>query len=301
MEKEKIATNIVTYNRKDLLKECLNALLAQTRKPNSIIIVDNNSNDGTKEMLEKEFLENPIFDYVRLSENTGSAGGQYTGIKRAYKKGFDWVWIMDDDALPKLNALEELVLAKNFLTSNNESFSFLCSNVFWLDGLPSKMNIPPIDKKDFSRYQYLQKSLIKVKSASFVGAFFSRDIIKRVGLPIKEFFIWGDDVEYTARMARYSTGVLVGKSKIIHKTKENYAVDYKNFKKNEIWKYKYDMRNTVYICKNTNSPRLKTTYSLKIVSSLFKIFRYHSFLSFCQIFLWFLKGLFFNPKIEKID
>ena len=91
-KKEKIAAVVVTYNRKELLKECLDALLAQTHPLDSIILIDNASTDGTPEFLkEKGFLDNPKIDYVRLSENSGGAGGFYEGMKRGYEKGFDWV------------------------------------------------------------------------------------------------------------------------------------------------------------------------------------------------------------------
>ena len=88
-KKEKIAAVVVTYNRKELLKECLDALLRQTYSVDSIILIDNASNDGTPEFLkENGYLDNPKIDYVRLPENTGSAGGFYDGVKRGYKKGF---------------------------------------------------------------------------------------------------------------------------------------------------------------------------------------------------------------------
>jgi len=109
-QKEKIAAVVVTYNRKDLLKECLDALLNQTRPLDSIILIDNASTDGTPEFLkEKGYLDNPKIDYVRLPENTGGAGGFHEGVKRGYEKGYDWLWLMDDDALPEKSSLNNLL------------------------------------------------------------------------------------------------------------------------------------------------------------------------------------------------
>ena len=42
-------------------------------------------------------------------ENTGGAGGFYTGVKFAYENGADWVWTMDDDVVPNYECLEELM------------------------------------------------------------------------------------------------------------------------------------------------------------------------------------------------
>jgi len=69
---ENICAVIVTYNRKELLRECLKAVLAQTRPPEHVLVVDNASTDGTPEMLQEEF---PQVEVLCLPENQGSAGG----------------------------------------------------------------------------------------------------------------------------------------------------------------------------------------------------------------------------------
>ena len=103
---ERVCAVIVTYNRKALLKECLEAVLAQTRPPDHVLVVDNASTDGTAEMLREEF---PQVEVLRLPENQGGAGGFHEGMKRAYEEGFDWLWLMDDDTIPRPEALEALL------------------------------------------------------------------------------------------------------------------------------------------------------------------------------------------------
>jgi GT2 family glycosyltransferase len=95
MEK-KIAVVLVTYNRLYLLKECLTSLRKQTYKPDKIIIINNDSTDGTTDWLDEQTdLE------VIHQANLGGAGGFYTGIKLAYEQGFDFIWVMDDDVEPE--------------------------------------------------------------------------------------------------------------------------------------------------------------------------------------------------------
>src|SRR3989339_336534 len=110
--KYKIAAVVVTFNRLTLLQECIESLRNQTHTLDEIIIVNNSSTDGTLEWLnaQKDLT-------VITQENSGSAGGQHTGIKTAYEKGYDWIWCMDDDAEPELNALEELT---KFLSDNHK-------------------------------------------------------------------------------------------------------------------------------------------------------------------------------------
>ena len=110
----RVAAVLVTYNRKELLCECLDALLCQTTPIARIVLVDNASTDGTPELLaEKGYLENAVCDYHRMAVNTGGAGGFYEGVKRAYEAGFDWLWLMDDDVEPVPNALKKMLSHAN--------------------------------------------------------------------------------------------------------------------------------------------------------------------------------------------
>ncbi len=126
----KIAAVVVTYNRINWLKKNIDALLSQTRIPDEIIVVDNASTDGTY-----DFLKNlSKVKFKRLEENIGGAGGFAYGLKCAIDDEADWVWMMDDDALPYKNALEalEYAILKNqnsnvgvFLSKLTDSFKDL--------------------------------------------------------------------------------------------------------------------------------------------------------------------------------
>ena len=79
-----IACIVVTYNRLELLKQCINALLHQSFNNFDIIVVNNGSTDGT----EKWLKENPQIKFF-TQENLGGAGGFHNGIKYAYQSGYD--------------------------------------------------------------------------------------------------------------------------------------------------------------------------------------------------------------------
>jgi rhamnopyranosyl-N-acetylglucosaminyl-diphospho-decaprenol beta-1,3/1,4-galactofuranosyltransferase len=66
-----ICAVVSTYNRKYVLRNCLNALLKQTLPLKEIIVVDRPSIDGTDELIRKEF---PKITYVRLKNDVGGAG-----------------------------------------------------------------------------------------------------------------------------------------------------------------------------------------------------------------------------------
>lgn len=222
-----VAAVVVTYNRKQLLVECVEALLDQTIELANITIIDNNSTDGTTEILEeKGFLEQSVVNYVKLPKNVGGAGGFYEGLRLLKDKNFDWIWIMDDDTIPKKNALEELLSANELISSHIEtekSPSFLASAVYGEKG--EVMNVPQIDLRSAENgysywYKLLEHGIVNIRNATFVSILVKGSAIKNVGLPCREYFIWGDDSEYTERLVKYiGDAYMVGKSVVVHKRK----------------------------------------------------------------------------------
>lgn len=203
----KINVVVVTYNRKKLLKECIESLLNQTYNYNKVILIDNDSNDGTYEMLiENQFIENKRIEYIKLDKNIGGAGGFYEGLKKSYLDGADWSWIMDDDTIPEEDALEELV--KYVSENKSKKISYLSSYVYGLDNNPSNKPI------------FIDKSKNEISGATFVSLLINNDAISKIGLPMKDYFIWGDDTEYTLRLTRfYGPAYFVDKSRVLHKRK----------------------------------------------------------------------------------
>ena len=75
MTEEKIYVVIVTYNRLNLLIQCIAAVRDQTLAPHGIVIVDNASTDGTAEAIKGLAREDKRLTHLRLEENGGGAGG----------------------------------------------------------------------------------------------------------------------------------------------------------------------------------------------------------------------------------
>lgn len=215
---DRVAAVVVTYNRKDLLRECLDALLAQTYPLATLILVDNASTDGTPDMLRQEgYLDDARLRLVQMDTNTGGAGGFYEGLRQASQLDVDWAWVMDDDTIPASDALAGLVVAAHTV---DEHASFFASCVYGPQGEP--MNVPNIDQskapngyKDW--YAHLPQRAVRIADATFVSLLIRRDAVTRCGLPCKDYFIWGDDTEYTMRLIRnYGPAYLVGSSSVTH-------------------------------------------------------------------------------------
>jgi GT2 family glycosyltransferase len=181
-------------------------------------VIDNNSGDGTAEMVATQFPEVAL---RVLPENLGCATGFYEGISDAVKASPDWLWLLDDDTIPAPDALEELLTAWERFPVN-ERPSLLASRVYWTDGSLCKMNMPFVASAPVERvFLAAAHQSVAIRATSFVSMLVHRKLVERNGLPVKEYFIWGDDIEFSARMIRDDFGVSVPSSTVVHKTKAN--------------------------------------------------------------------------------
>ena len=210
--KKDICTAIVTYNRLDLLKDAIKSIKAQNT-PTDILVVNNGSTDGTTDYLT-------TVDNIKVinQKNVGGAGGFFTALKYIAENGYRFAWVMDDDIIANPDTLTGLVNAYNEI-SKEEKVGFLCSSVYSAEG--ETVNVPSISSSQNSTgysdwNKCLDKGYVKVDFATFVSVFLPTEVIKEIGLPIKEYFIWGDDTEYTRRISLKYPCYLIGKSKITH-------------------------------------------------------------------------------------
>jgi GT2 family glycosyltransferase len=87
--------------------------------------------------------------------------------------------------------------------------------------------------------------LLAIRAASFVSLLLHRGAVDRFGLPIKRYFIWSDDVEYTARILRTEPGYLVPESVVHHKTQTAY-----NTAEGAPERFYYFARNSLYMTRS---------------------------------------------------
>lgn len=247
---KKIAAVVVTCNRKKLLLQCLDALANQTRKPEAILIVDNASTDGSCETLKREgWLGREDLEMLSLPDNTGGAGGFAAGLERAVEDGADWVWMMDDDALPHADALEQLLV--HGLTPKNIYGSVaIAGNVLsWPTHGLKDLEVGPV------RYVSQLPSATDVPFVPFLGIFISSAMVRRIGLPDAGFFLAADDVDYSLRAREHNAHiVLVSASRIEHPLSMQYQVwlpwRYLICLRLAPWKRYYDVRNRLFVARN---------------------------------------------------
>ena len=241
----KIAAIVVTHNRKEKLFSCVQAVMKQSAsvKPD-IIVVDNNSNDGTNVAFngpEALFADDRIH-YFNTGCNTGGAGGFCFGIRKAVLLGYDYVWLMDDDCAPSENALEVFL---DFDRRHRGKYGFLSSKVLWRDGSICNMNVQR--EKLTKNVTNWDRDEIEIKMASFVSLFIPVDIVMEAGLPFRQFFIWTDDWEYTRRISLKHKCYLLTGSTALHDTEYNSGADIASADGKKLDRFRYLYRNDVYL------------------------------------------------------
>jgi rhamnopyranosyl-N-acetylglucosaminyl-diphospho-decaprenol beta-1,3/1,4-galactofuranosyltransferase len=195
---DRVIAVVVSFNRKTLLRDCMDSLLEQTYAPAEIIVVDNASTDGTREMLDSDYDDK--VSRIYMTHNVGGSGGFYRGMKAAYDNGADWMWLMDDDGLPRKDALAQMMQVEhrnkygmlNSLIVNPEKIGEVTFGIDF-DGravFPIKEVIE------------LQKGapVIVGKDGTFNGTLVSRKTVETVGFTKREMFIWGDERNFADRV-----------------------------------------------------------------------------------------------------
>ena len=252
-----ITAIIVTYNRLPLLRKALTANAAQTLQPTRLLIVDNASTDGTREMLVAEgWPDRPGVELLALPENTGGAGGFAVGLKHAIDNGAEWVWMMDDDAEPHQDALEQLMRVATDPMRVYGSLAVCGDETSWLTTVLD----PPLGEVDQPRDV---PACAQVQSLPFLGFLIHRDLVARIGLPDAGYFIAADDVEYCVRAQRAGAKVMIaGNSRIEHPKSRPYKVRVLGRTLTCLalppWKRYYDTRNRLLIARTHYGMRLFT-------------------------------------------
>lgn len=196
----KIAAVLATMNRASTAVACVQALAAQSRPPDSVVVADNQSNDETVAALGA--LRALPFELLvhRMRENRGNAGGVEEAMELAFARGADAVWILDDDSWPRPEALAALLdppwdpgVVRHALQVDPNTGRFT-----W-----------PLQVADGAGGWRLVESLAgmppgeRVRSRiTWTGALVPREVRAAVGPVNGELFIRGEDEEYPWRIER---------------------------------------------------------------------------------------------------
>lgn len=199
-----VASVTTAFNAAQILPRHIEALLAQTRPLQEIIVVDNGSTDATCAMLAEKY---PQVTVLRTGQNLGAAGGWAKGLAyAALEKKHDWVWNFDDDSVPGANALEALLSGAEEISSGGKIGMAVPLPINEATGIP----YPPLLWRDgFVKPspELIQEPVWFADLAIASGVLIRRETVEVAGLPRGDFFMDFFDFEYSLRIR--STGFLI--------------------------------------------------------------------------------------------
>ena len=149
-----------------------------------------------------------------------------------------------------------------------DNIGYVCSRVIGTDG--RAMNTPSVDNRGKNGFypdfcDLIEYRMIKVSSATFVSVLVPCSIIKSVGLPYKEFFIWGDDTEFTLRISSRYDCYMSCNSVVMHKRaiQKQLTIEEEKDKK-RLKNYFYNIRNCGFYTNKYCNIQEKIIYHLWI-------------------------------------
>jgi GT2 family glycosyltransferase len=200
MKDTKICVVIPNWNGADMLDECLDGLLAQTLA-HTVIVVDQGSTDGSERLVREK---HPEVQLLVFRDNAGFDGGVNRGIRPAMEQGFEYIALLNNDAVPDKYWLERLVKRAD----DETTAGIVQSKIRHLDDnrLDSTGDFYSIWALPFPRGrgeadagQYDTPQLQELFSASAGATLYRARMLREIGIFDERFFAYFEDVDISFR------------------------------------------------------------------------------------------------------
>lgn len=190
---------VVTHRRVDELAKSLEAVTAQTRAPDHLIVVDNDNDPRVAELVAGQPVPTT---YLGSRRNLGGAGGFALGMLHALALGADWLWLADDDGRPA----DSEVLGTLVACAEAHGLAEVSPMVCDLDE-PDRLAFPLRRGVAWRRrVEELRtdagQDLLRGIASLFNGALFAASTLEAIGVPDLRLFVRGDETELHRRLVR---------------------------------------------------------------------------------------------------
>lgn len=198
----KVYLVVLNWNGADFIEECLDSLIKQSY-PNEIVVVDNGSTDGSRELVERKY---PNIHLLSEKKNHGFAGGVNIGINYAFGKGAEAVALFNNDAVADKQWLKKLVeTLKKDAKTGIVTCKFMRSDKKHIDSTGDFYSTwgMPFPRGRNQKDSGLFDNAGEVFGASGGASLYRTKMLKAIGLFDKKFFAYFEDVDisFRARLA----------------------------------------------------------------------------------------------------
>ncbi|MEI8343605.1 MAG: glycosyltransferase family 2 protein [Candidatus Moraniibacteriota bacterium] len=186
---------VLNYNGKDTLTACLSSVFQSDFKGFEVVVVDNNSIDGSFELAKNQF---PRAHFIKNSKNIGFAKGNNIGIRFALEKFADYILVLNNDAYLEKNTILELAIVAEktktagifnpiILNANNNSIWFAGGKIDWLK--MKNQHLTKISSQNPYSTQY----------CTGCAMFINKEVFKKIGLFDERYFLYYEDADFSVR------------------------------------------------------------------------------------------------------
>jgi GT2 family glycosyltransferase len=222
---------VVTYgNRFHYLKQVVKRLL--TEKIKTILVISNGTDIISTKLILGLKRKSKKIKLIILGKNNGSAYAIKKGLKYSIKSDCKFILLLDDDNLPKVgfkkilekkyqqygNNYKNIISPNRYKLKYYKSLKYKNNPFFFLNNNFIKFNFLQIIfyfiKKFFIKREKSKKNIL-MQVAPYGGLFFNKEVLKGLGYPKVNFFLYADDFDFTLRMTRNNFNIYYSKEYLI--------------------------------------------------------------------------------------
>lgn len=213
MSVPKVYFIILTYNSASCIKRCLASVFRSKYPDFEVVVVDNNSKDGTAEIVRKNFSKAHL---IINDENLGFAAGCNVGIRFCLEKMADYVMLLNPDAQVQEDSLDELmaaaldfkqggIISPLIMEKNTDSVWFAGAKIEWLKTRTVHLR------------NLLSPDPFAVDLATGCAMLIKKEVFEKAGLFDEKFFLYYEDADLSLRAREEGLGIIVApKAKVYH-------------------------------------------------------------------------------------
>lgn len=191
----KVFVIVLNYNGREFIRKCLTGLFKVNYPNLEIVVVDNNSSDGSLETARTLF---PKAHFIKNEENLGFAVGNNIGIKFALERMAEWILLLNQDTEVESNFLEELIT----VVKKNPAIGVASPLIFWGNsekiwfsgGKINWWNMKSIQENNLISQINSQSDFI-----SGCAMLVKKEVFSKIGLLDEDFFLYWEDADFTVR------------------------------------------------------------------------------------------------------
>jgi glycosyltransferase involved in cell wall biosynthesis len=194
----RVLAHIHTFNDADIIDRTIEAVLQQTRPVDGIVVVDNASTDAT---LDQPCLKHAAI--LRQSQNLGTSGAVFAGMRHALEQDYDWIWLFDADSTAEPDALERLLEFYNGLSED------LQGELACLACLPyNQVDASPLHAAIFTRRGRVvvrpsqDQRCYPFHATLWSGSLYRLAAVRQIGMPNLDYVLDCGEDEYGYRVMK---------------------------------------------------------------------------------------------------